>query len=301
MESETQESSLQLVFGPDGLPNIPRMITDWGLYDPVGPLSKDPEVGIRDWLWKWSGEDYRFDCFCLECGKDSVFFGSGSPDTKKTRSLGVAISSTARYTPPRLALGQHGRTFHCTRNAAHKVTVILLVTDAMVVKIGQHPSLADISQPHLNVYKPIIGLERVKELRKAAGLFSHGVGAGSLIYLRRTLESIVALALEDAVSSGFQLAAEFEKQRFEDRVRSLSDFLPEAFVANRKLYGVISAGVHSLDEQQCLSIFPLAIRGIEMALSEELIRREKLKRAKLFQDELAKKEVEIGKILKARD
>jgi hypothetical protein len=48
------------------------------------------------------------------------------------------------------------------------------------------------------------------------------------------------------------------KVRMEDRILLMKDHLPEFLVDNRKLYAILSLGVHELTEADCLSFFPVA-------------------------------------------
>ena len=52
-------------------------------------------------------------------------------------------------------------------------------------KIGQYPSLVDITNPGLKQYERLLGKERTGELRRAIELAAHDYGVGAFIYLRR--------------------------------------------------------------------------------------------------------------------
>lgn len=58
-------------------------------------------------------------------------------------------------------------------------------------KIGQIPSLADLTLPDLRKYRQVLGDDRFKELTRAIGLTTHGVGVGAFVYLRRIFESLI--------------------------------------------------------------------------------------------------------------
>jgi len=46
--------------------------------------------------------------------------------------------------------------------------------------------------------------------------------------------------------------------------------LPEFLVENRKLYGILSKGIHSLTEEECLEYFDVVKAGIELILDEKV-------------------------------
>jgi hypothetical protein len=71
-----------------------------------------------------------------------------------------------------------------------------------------------------------------------------------------------------------------KQQRMDEKILALKNFLPQYIVENRKIYGILSKGIHELSEDICLKIFPYVKLGIELILDEklyELEREEKLK------------------------
>jgi hypothetical protein len=56
----------------------------------------------------------------------------------------------------------------------------------------------------------------------------------------------------------------------EDKIEMLTQHLPKFLVENRKLYGIMSVGVHTLSEADCLAAFPVVRVGIELMLDEQL-------------------------------
>lgn len=67
----------------------------------------------------------------------------------------------------------------------------------------------------------------------------------------------------------------------DDKIMILKQHLPKFLVENRTLYGIMSVGVHTLSEAECLAAFPVVRVGIELILDEHLerhIRKTKLPR-----------------------
>ena len=58
----------------------------------------------------------------------------------------------------------------------------------------------------------------------------------------------------------------------------LKQHLPEFLVENRKLYGIMSVGVHTLSEAECLAAFPVVRIGIDLILDEHLERHAREKK-----------------------
>ena len=80
--------------------------------------------------------------------------------------------------------------FICSMNDEHHLDYIVLTTDNSMMKIGQYPSVADMTFPELDAYKHVISKEDRRELGTAIGLFASGIGAGSYVYLRRFLKDL---------------------------------------------------------------------------------------------------------------
>lgn len=143
----------------------------------------------------------------------------------------------------------------CSMNEEHHLDYIVLATDNSMMKIGQYPSIADMTFPELDAYKHVISKEDRKELGTAIGLFASGVGAGSYVYLRRILERLVYQAKEaaaDAIDNEM-----FERARVAEKIRMLEGYLPDILVKNTTIYGILSKGIHELSEEECRKYFPV--------------------------------------------
>ncbi|HSA60320.1 MAG TPA: short-chain dehydrogenase [bacterium] len=210
------------------------------------------------------------DCFCLECGRHSVFISKG----KEYRGG----SGTSNY--------QFHIVIYCTRDENHRARFVFLAHDGHIRKIGQYPSQADLTTPDLQKYRKVLGDDRFPELARGVGLISHGVGIGAFVYLRRIFEHLISEARQKAKGDEHWKEEDFEKARMDERIALLHDYLPSFLVENRLLYGILSKGVHDLTENDCLEAFPIVKLGIELILDEEL---ERHSRAKKVQN--AKKEI----------
>ena len=143
----------------------------------------------------------------------------------------------------------------CSMDENHHLDYIVLTTDNSMMKIGQYPSIADMTFPELDAYKHVISKEDRKELGTAIGLFANGVGASSYVYLRRILERLIDQAKAragDKVSD-----EEFEQARVAERIKMLQGYLPEILIKNTTIYGILSKGIHELSEEECKKYFPV--------------------------------------------
>ena len=56
----------------------------------------------------------------------------------------------------------------------------------------------------------------------------------------------------------------------DEKIKLLEDYLPAFLVQNRRLYGILSKGVHELSEAECIKAFPTVKGGLELILDERL-------------------------------
>lgn len=140
-----------------------------------------------------------------------------------------------------------------------------------VVKVGQYPSLADLQFSEIGKkYKNSLSREDMKAFKKAIGLAAHGVGAGSFVYLRRIFEDLIHEAYASNKTTLGLENVEFYKLRMEEKVELLKDFLPSQLVGMKKIYGILSKGVHELSEEDCLAYFPALKLSIELVLEQKI-------------------------------
>jgi hypothetical protein len=207
------------------------------------------------------------DCFCPGCERHSVFNRIGEPKYSE-----LAHTHNYVFTIPMV----------CSRSQGHRILFIFRSHQGVLQKIGQYPSLADLATPDLEKYRPVLGKERFRELSRAIGLAAHGVGVGAFVYLRRIFESLVEEARASAAAEEGWNQAAYEAGRMDEKIALLRAYLPPFLVENRALYGIMSVGVHTLSEQECMAAFPAVRAGIELILDDRLerqLREEKLKAA----------------------
>jgi hypothetical protein len=172
----------------------------------------------------------------------------------------------------------------CSRDRGHKILFIFRAHQGVLQKIGQYPSLADLATPDLDKYRVVLGKERFRELTRGIGLAAHGVGIGAFVYLRRIFEGLIEEARTAASVNADWDQPAYESARMDEKIAMLSDQLPAFLVENRGLYRIMSVGVHTLSEPECLAAFPVVRAGIELILDEQLERKrreEKIRAATL--------------------
>jgi len=246
-----------------------------GLYEKVGI---DPFDSLH-WL---TSKTETYDVHCPECGRHSTMKSADYDDPWKvghfTRHHQGKISEIdARRRRRGIIVAQ----LVCSRNEVHRMLFYFLSEGDWVKKIGQQPSMADIGIGDLAQYEGTIDKDDRKELATAIGLHAHGIGAGALVYLRRVLERFVVRAEKQAgIDPG--------KNKFVERIKDLDGKVPQFLVENPFLYGVMSAGIHSLQEADCKHAFPVILAAIESILQEEHAERQQQRAKEAAQKALNK-------------
>ena len=169
--------------------------------------------------------------------------------------------------------------FVCSMNDEHHLDYIVSTEENKFRKIGQYPSVADLTFPELDVYKKVMSNEDRKEFGRSIGLYASGIGAGAYVYLRRILERLLNQARTRA---GTEIDVEsFEKARVGEKIAILSSYLPVTLTSNTVLYSILSKGIHELTEEECLAYFPVLKDCLYMILDqwEEMRKKEEKEKA----------------------
>lgn len=154
----------------------------------------------------------------------------------------------------------------CSMNERHHLDYVVIVDNKCMRKIGQYPSVADLTFPELSVYDKVLAEEDRKEFGRAIGLYASGIGAGSYVYLRRIFERLLMQAKSKAGAA--VNSDEFNRARVEGKITMLNAYLPAALTSNPILYGILSKGIHELSEGECIAYFPVVKECIYMILNE---------------------------------
>ena len=176
--------------------------------------------------------------------------------------------------------------FICSRSAYHKLTYFLMVQDNNYSKIGQFPSLADMQTNDLKKYSKILSDQYIGELNRSIGLYAHGIGIGAFVYLRRIYENLLEIAHQKAMTKKDWDEESFINKRIDEKIRMLSNFLPSFLLENISIYGILSKGIHELDESECLSYFEYLKLGIELILDEKMAIIEKSNKIKIVKSKI---------------
>lgn len=235
------------------------------------------------------------DSYCSICKKDTTF-NSENSDIQELSDLMDYAGQYSEFAEKTLIrkLGEKCvfiRKFNCPReplDSAHSQVFIFRIIGTTLIKVGQHPSLADLSKEDLKKYRKLND-DVYSELNRAVGLSTYGIGIGSFVYLRRIIEKHIVLPqIKKLLLEGTINEEQISKSDFKEKIRLIKDRLPVFLVENTKIYSILSKGIHELDEEECKNYFPILRTAIEIILDEEIDRNEKVKKNKLIADQLKK-------------
>lgn len=224
--------------------------------------------------------DLYFDAYCVHCEKSSTFRAvpDRTPDDVVHAKRFAAMNEYSKKELKRLNFerGQFAIHLACSRSEHHIYSYFFTLNQsAVLTKIGQTPSLEDVAGADIDRYRKILGSD-YGELRRATGLFAHGIGIGSFVYLRRIFENLVEQARSAADPTG-EREAEFLGMRMAERITALAAHLPEAVVAYKETYSILSKGLHELTDAECKRHFPVIRAAIIIMLEQRYEAAEKEK------------------------
>lgn len=256
----------------------------------------DPEI-INTLFYLENSNFYDYiktiDSYCVKCNKDTTFI-SRNTDNVLLKQFGTLIKSDNKRSTLINYLNQIGaivRSFKCPRclnSKLHDLFFIFKVDGDKLIKIGQYPSIADLSNPETIKYKKI-NKEIYQELNRAIGLASHGIGIGSFVYLRRIIEKyILKPELDGLIKDESILESDVIKADFKAKINLAKDHIPSFLANNKKIYLILSKGIHELSESDCLEYFDILRNSIEIILDEKIEKIEKTRKSRIVKEGLDK-------------
>jgi hypothetical protein len=208
-----------------------------------------------------------------------------NPSLKENTTYGISTFPERGYYEQLSSYsGYYTHSIKCARTGEEFRAYSFFDADERVLqKIGQFKSIADFHISQIKQYKSVLSKEKLKEFTRAIGLAANGVGIGSFVYLRRVFETLLEEAHQKNKAEDNWNEENYINSRVSEKIKILEKHLPNFLVENKELYGIMSKGVHSLEENECLAYYETVKSGIEIILDEkveELEKIEKIARAK---------------------
>ncbi len=217
----------------------------------------------------------KLDMYCPQCERETTFDTEGlHPYAKEVAKIEWKDLCTEKLSVKKFTCLRCGyNAFFCSLlESIHTFQddPPYIRCTAILRKVGQHPSLADMAEADLKKYSKVLGRIRGADLNRAVGLAANGVGIGSFVYLRRIFESLIEEAHQTAKEAPDWNEEAYSGMRVDEKIKVLGSYLPAFLLENRALYGILSKGIHELSESECLEIFPVVRVGIELILDEKI-------------------------------
>lgn len=266
------------------MPNSVEMeqIIKSSLYTEI-PLDDKINRCLTFYFDKRNYNELSVDMYCPQCGLLSTFKPFMGP---QIFAAGKALSYV--FFQREIPFGM--LYFCCARDSNHVFSAQIIYGENKdcIKKIGQNPSVADIDVLEFNKFRKILPNDKLLDLKRSVGLASHGIGVGSFVYLRRVFEYLLMSSFDEAERAGAIDSGMFRKAHVSDKIKMLKDYLPEIMVENAQVYGILSKGVHELDEETCLKSHALIKETIVFILEEMLLKKEKEDRRKNLSNEISR-------------
>ena len=272
------------------LAKFQKWLADEGLYSPIR-LDYNAASSIANSI---SRGGLSVDCYCPSCQESSVFRFATAHKLKPAVSIPSGRANFIDVVNVFFNQALADMTLRCAREKTHKLRFFLKVLkdtarNYTIQKIGQYPSKLDLLSGEIRNFRKHAPTD-ARELHFAAICASAGFHVAAFVYLRRVFERRIEIAHEAAKNDGGWDATAYDPRimRMEDRIVALRDQLPEFLVENRKIYSILSKGIHELTEEECAEAFSSLELGITLILDEEIALKRKAAKVARISGTLAK-------------
>lgn len=149
--------------------------------------------------------------------------------------------------------------------------------EIVLIKIGQYPSLQEFAIIDRKGFDKVLDILKIKnDYRNAIRNHINGDNIAAYVYLRRIVENIIMDSYKSNKNKLNISDDEFEKLRTREKINKLKDFLPKFLFDNKEIYPIVSAGIHTLTEEQCEKYYDNLKDAIDIILHQEAARIEEL-------------------------
>lgn len=151
-----------------------------------------------------------------------------------------------------------------------------------VIKLAQYPTLYDVTPDELKKYKKndLIDEESFKQIYKADTCASESYFIAAYTYMRRVYESLlVNIFMQNKEEIGIR-EEEFKMLRSDEKIAKIKPYLAIDDEIYKPLYALLSAGIHSLTEEECCEDYTLLKSILLDIIAEQKARKEKEEKRK---------------------
>lgn len=165
-----------------------------------------------------------------------------------------------------------------------------------LIKIGQYPPVVQFNYPNESSYrKLLIKMDAWDDYKNAQKTHSDGYNVGAFAYLRRIIEKLIIYIYKINESNPEDLGA-FCKKSFDIKIENVKCYLPASL--DNQFYGLISAGMHMLSEEDCKEYYQTVDSSIMCILYQLIEIDERKKTEKSLKNDVNKISKTISENLK---
>lgn len=232
---------------------------------------------------------HSLDLYCPTCKADKTFVFNiiRSSDALGTSQIAVQGGWTYRANIRDL-------TYVCP--TCKKTVYFMLYYDGEnIIKLAQYPTLFDVSRDQLKKYQKnqLIDKDSFKEIYKAEICASSGYYVAAYTYMRRVYETML-LSVFDQNKEEIGLTEDnFRKLHSDKKLEAIKDYLAIDDEIYLPLYGLLSAGIHAMTEEQCCEDYNVLKPILLDILAEQKAKKEKESKRKELKELFAKRKGEI--------
>lgn len=217
---------------------------------------------------------HTLDMFCPNCKTDKTLVFS-------TRIYNTALGTFAVNGGNGYEERIQGVAYSCP-TCQNSFAFLFFIADDEIIKIGQYPSLYNISRDEFKKYQKntLIGKEEFDEFHKAEICASESYYIAAYTYMRRIYETMLISVFEQNKSEIGMERAEFNKLHSDQKVKKLKSYLGIEDEIYNPLYKLLSEGIHLLSEEECAESYQLLKAILLDILEAQKTKTEKTKKRK---------------------
>lgn len=164
-----------------------------------------------------------------------------------------------------------------------------------IIKLAQYPSLYDVSRDELKKYQKnqLIDKDSFKEIYKAETCASSGYYVAAYTYMRRVYETMLLFVFYQNKEEIGLTEDDFRKLHSDKKLEAIKDYLAIDDEIYLPLYGLLSAGIHAMTEEQCCEDYNVLKPILLDILAEQKAKKEKESKRKELKELFAKRKGEM--------
>lgn len=184
--------------------------------------------------------------------------------------------------------------YHCP-TCGQSVFYLFYYNGNEIIKLAQYPSLYDVSRDELKKYQKnkLIDKDSFREIYKAETCASSGYYVAAYTYMRRVYETMLLSVFKDNQAEIGLSEDEFRKLHSDKKLEAIKDYLAIDDEIYLPLYGLLSAGIHAMTEEQCCEDYVVLKPILLEILAEQKAKQDKADKRKELKELFAKRKGEM--------